>query len=229
MGEAKRRRLLGDVPNAPGKIMHGLIERAVQEVFDQPIVLPIGVGTGTEPALHCHNNSRTYVAQHGGELVHGFWIEPTPRRGDNGGHRFGFIHHTLVRGADGQLIDPSYRPGQAKFFVEDPSRPYDYERQIGWNNMSVVNVTFRCIVTGQTIPTWKPVWSTMVDTLQIYSVRPEHARRRHFKEGDGINARAWVVSLGLDPDDPINAFYTTNVELSQSEMCEVMRHILKLA
>ena len=38
-----------------------------------------------------------------------------------------------------------------------------------------------------------------------------------------------LFQLGLDPDDPINAFYTTNVELSQSEMCEVMRHILKLA
>jgi hypothetical protein len=210
MGEAKRRRgagLNGDIDR--------LIEQAAQEVWGQSIVRPIGVGTGAETPLRCHSTSREYVAQHGGELVHGFWVSPKAEKGEAAGKRFQFIYHTLVRQSDGQLVDPNYVPGKAKLFVEDPSRPYDYDQDIGWGDVYVHDVPFRCLYTEQSIPAWTMVWSRIVDEFYCYSVRPEHARRRCFDwendHGSSKKAYEWVSSLGLNPNNAIDVGFATNL------------------
>lgn len=186
----------------------------MESVFRTSVRYPLGVAKGDEPELQCHSTSRAYVAEVGGQLVHGFTIEKPGKT--YVGRNAVFIYHTIVRRPDGRLVDPNFVEGKTKPFIEDPGRPYDYERDIGWNTLIVANIHFRCPVSGQAIPSWQPVWSARVSGVTAFSLKPEHARKRHFGATEG--AFAYVESLGLDPSDPIDLCFATNLEMVSVEV-----------
>ena len=194
MGQAKRRQVLVDT----------VIPRIAPMISDAAVVRPRGVSDGSAGWLNCFYTSRDYVRDHGGEVVFGFIVEV-----GHGSRILSFNYHAIVRQA-GEFIDPNYKPNRAPLFLPDPSRPYDYEEKITWNDIVVFSELYHCPITDVVIPAWTPAAKARVNEQSAYSLDQRHFCRKHFKEGDDY--QSYIRGLGLDPDDDVDLCFTTNIE-----------------
>lgn len=121
------------------------ISAFLRSISNSPLTLvPNQTATGAE-AHNCHENIRQYVLQHGGRSVYGWSILNGEMLGspDFSGMTMA-VFHCNWESEDRQLLNftpPFYGPYQ--YFLPDPNRRWDFDKEEGYNNRMSFRRSFK--------------------------------------------------------------------------------------